>query len=133
MSHFDNSGYLFRNEKRTSDKSPNMKGKFTSQGTDFWVAGWTNSRDGKPYISIALTEVADADHKYIGNLIQHGKGIEARWQGKIFFDDGYTCQLEGAVSESKAGKKYLKVNIGMVSNALDDLEDTCEFDDDVPF
>ncbi len=63
-----NSGALFKNDKRTSDKSPNMKGQcevccpHCGAVTKFWLSGWTKvMRNGiDRFISLAFT-ADDAD------------------------------------------------------------------------
>ena len=52
----DNSGVLFANHKRTTDKHPSSKGSATIEGKEFWVAGWTKEAEvGEKYISLAFT------------------------------------------------------------------------------
>jgi hypothetical protein len=42
----DNSGVLFQNHKRTTDKHPNMKGQCRIEGFDYWVSAWTKLSEG---------------------------------------------------------------------------------------
>jgi hypothetical protein len=52
----DNTGVLFANHKRTTDKHPNSKGSATIDGVECWVAGWTKTTgSGEKYISLAFT------------------------------------------------------------------------------
>jgi len=52
----DNSGAIFKNEKRESEKHPNLTGSLLVAGVDYWVSAWTNvSKNGKKYISLSLT------------------------------------------------------------------------------
>jgi len=56
---YDNtdSGAIFKNEKKTNDRQPDMRGQLNAGGVEYWVAAWRKtSKAGKPYISIALTE-----------------------------------------------------------------------------
>jgi len=42
----NNSGVLFKNDKRTTDKHPNMKGRACIDGVMYWVSAWTNEPQG---------------------------------------------------------------------------------------
>lgn len=37
----DMSGVLFKNENKTTDKHPNMKGTALIDGVEYWVSAWT--------------------------------------------------------------------------------------------
>lgn len=51
-----NTGALFPNDKRESDKHPQMKGSINVEGVEYWVSGWTNvSKAGAKYQSLKLT------------------------------------------------------------------------------
>lgn len=57
----DNSGSLFVNERRTSDRHPDRTGSATIGGVEYWVSGWIKEgRDGKkPWLSMAFTTKDD--------------------------------------------------------------------------
>ena len=63
----NNSGALFKNEKRTKDTHPNSRGKVMVDGKHFWVSGWTRkSSNDQPFISLAFTEMtAEEIAKYV--------------------------------------------------------------------
>lgn len=42
----NNSGFLARNDNRSSEKHPEFKGAATVGGAEYWVSGWV--RQGKP-------------------------------------------------------------------------------------
>jgi hypothetical protein len=49
----DNSGSLFGNEKRESEKHPHAKGTAMIDGREYWVDAWTNTAaNGKRYQSL---------------------------------------------------------------------------------
>ncbi len=51
----DNSGSLFKNDKKENDRQPSMKGSAKVNGQEFWVSAWTNtSQKGDKYISFKL-------------------------------------------------------------------------------
>ena len=52
----DNSGSLFKNDKRTSEKHPHATGSAMVGGVEFWVSAWTKTRDnGDKWVSLAFT------------------------------------------------------------------------------
>lgn len=58
MSNYDNndSGALFDNDRRTTDRHPNLRGSATVGGVEYWVSAWNKrSAGGKDYISLAFT------------------------------------------------------------------------------
>lgn len=51
----DNSGALFVNDKRETDKHPNAKGSAMIGGVEYWVSAWTNtSSKGTKYQSLSF-------------------------------------------------------------------------------
>lgn len=49
----DNSGSLFKNERREKDTHANAKGTALIDGVEYWVDAWTNeARDGSKYQSL---------------------------------------------------------------------------------
>lgn len=55
-----NSGYLYPNDKKTTDKQPDYKGKLNDQtGKEWLVSAWKRSKDGVEMLSIALTDPAN--------------------------------------------------------------------------
>lgn len=52
----DNSGALFVNDKKESEKHPDRKGSAMIGGVDYWVSGWINtSSKGTKYMSLSYT------------------------------------------------------------------------------
>ena len=52
----DNSGALFVNDKKESEKHPDRKGSAMIGGVDYWVSGWINtSAKGTKYMSLSYT------------------------------------------------------------------------------
>jgi len=60
-----NTGVLFENAKKKSDKHPDFQGSFTDEaGREFWVSGWEKtSRSGQYYISLAFTEKQESEEE----------------------------------------------------------------------
>jgi hypothetical protein len=52
----DNSGILFKNEKKQSDKHPDYKGNALIGGKLYWLAGWIKKGKKGTFLTLALTE-----------------------------------------------------------------------------
>lgn len=51
----DNSGSLFRNDKKESENHPDYKGQAVINGVPVWVAGWLKPlKDGGKYMSLSF-------------------------------------------------------------------------------
>lgn len=52
----DNSGSLFRNDRKSSDSSPNAKGTAKIDGVTYYVSAWTKKdKNGNPWQSLSFT------------------------------------------------------------------------------
>lgn len=57
----DNTGSLFKNDRREKDTHPNAKGTALIDGVEYWMDAWTNeARDGSKYQSLKFKR-KDAD------------------------------------------------------------------------
>jgi uncharacterized protein (DUF736 family) len=57
MSDYDNtnSGALFKNEDKKSDKHPDYRGQLDVEGEEYWVSAWIKtSKAGKKYMSLSI-------------------------------------------------------------------------------
>lgn len=63
----NNTGAIFRNEKRTKDTQPTSRGRCEVNGVHYWVSGWNRkSSSDQPFISLAFTEMTAEDiEKYV--------------------------------------------------------------------
>jgi uncharacterized protein (DUF736 family) len=58
MSNYDNtnSGALFRNDRKESDKHPDYRGELNVGGVEYWVSAWLKtSGKGTKFMSLAVT------------------------------------------------------------------------------
>jgi hypothetical protein len=50
-----NRGSLFRNDKKTDEKHPDMSGSINIDGTEYWISGWKRqSKAGTGFISLSV-------------------------------------------------------------------------------
>ena len=59
MSGYDNSGVLFKNEKKETSKHPDYKGSVTVAGVEYWLAAWIKEGKGdhkEKFMSLSVTE-----------------------------------------------------------------------------
>jgi uncharacterized protein (DUF736 family) len=57
MTDFDNTntGALFKNDKKTSEKAPDYKGTINVDGVDYWLSSWLKtSKQGDKYMSLSV-------------------------------------------------------------------------------
>ena len=57
MSDYDNtnSGALFANADRKTDKHPNARGTLNVEGVEYWISAWTKvSKKGEKYQSLSV-------------------------------------------------------------------------------
>ena len=51
----DNSGSLFKNDRRETDKHPNYKGSVMVAGVEYWLSAWVKtSRAGTKFMSLSV-------------------------------------------------------------------------------
>ena len=56
----NNSGSIFKNDKKETDKHPNAKGSALIDGVEYWVSAWTKeSKDGGKYQSLSFQKKDD--------------------------------------------------------------------------
>jgi len=51
----ENRGSLFKNDKKTEDKHPDMSGSINIDGTEYWISGWKKqSKAGTGFVSLSV-------------------------------------------------------------------------------
>jgi hypothetical protein len=50
------SGSLFKNQKQTNEKAPQMTGSCLINGVEYWVSAWTREGDKGRWQSLAFTK-----------------------------------------------------------------------------
>lgn len=57
MASKDNSGALFKNDRKRPDKQdPEYRGSAMVNGVAYWLDCWVNEKDGKKYMAIKFKE-----------------------------------------------------------------------------
>ena len=51
----ENSGSLFKNEKKETDAHPTLTGTLNVGGVEFWISAWKKTtKSGEPWLSLAV-------------------------------------------------------------------------------
>ena len=59
MTQYDstNRGSLFKNDKKTEEKHPDLSGSVNIEGVEYWISGWSKvSKGGQKFISLSVRQ-----------------------------------------------------------------------------
>ena len=63
MENRDNSGVLFKNDRKESDKHPDYKGYLTVNNQEFWLSAWIKEGKTGKYMGLAISPKEDYQSK----------------------------------------------------------------------
>jgi hypothetical protein len=67
----DNSGVLFKNDKKEEPKHPDYKGNITVGGKDYWLSAWIKEGKSGKFMSLAMNPKEPLQEK---KTIPYGHG-----------------------------------------------------------
>ena len=51
---YDNSGTISKNDRKVKDNHPDIRGKCTIDGREFWISGWLREGSSGKFYSLAF-------------------------------------------------------------------------------
>ena len=63
----DNSGVLFKNDRKEAENHPDYRGGVTVAGVEYYLSAWirTSKKDGGKFMSLALSPKLDAGNRAV--------------------------------------------------------------------
>ena len=59
----DNSGVLFKADKKENDRAPDYKGNITVNGQDYWLSAWIKEGKSGKFMGLAVSPKEDYQPK----------------------------------------------------------------------
>ena len=59
----DNTGVLFKNDKKLNDNHPDYKGSITVDGIEYWISSWIKQGKNGKFMGLAVTPKEDQGAK----------------------------------------------------------------------
>jgi len=51
---YDNSGIISKNRKKEKEKHPDINGRCTIDGVEYWISGWSKTGSSGPFYSLSF-------------------------------------------------------------------------------
>lgn len=119
----DNSGYLFENKQKTTDKQPDLRGKVTISGKEYYISGWKRSKNGEMMISLAVTDPAQVPVKSERVESVQGGGQKAPGAGFGATNTSSSASRGTSFGAQNGGGTPVPAHSNDSFPDLDDLED----------
>jgi len=76
-----NGGVLFRNDKKETEKHPDMTGSLDVDGVEYYLSGWTKtSKQGKKFLSVSVSPKQKVAQ-------QHVQKAKQQFNQEVDYDD----------------------------------------------
>lgn len=69
-----NRGALFVNDRKQSDKHPDMNGKININGVDYWISGWWKQTQRGEILSLSLGQPVNQQQQQTPQAHTRGRG-----------------------------------------------------------
>ena len=70
----NNSGVLFKNDKKDTDKHPHYKGNITVDGKDYWLSAWVKDGKSGKFMGLAVSPKEPAPKK--ADMSEHKEWLD---------------------------------------------------------
>ena len=54
MTTYDNSGIIGKNDRKETDKHPDISGSATVDGVEYWLSGWKKEKNGRSFYTLSF-------------------------------------------------------------------------------
>lgn len=76
----NNRGALFVNDRKQSDKHPDMNGKININGVDYWLSGWWKQTQRGEILSLSLGQPVNQQQQQAPQAHTRGRGRQQTQQ-----------------------------------------------------
>ncbi len=130
----NNGGSMFANDRKTTDKHPDHKGKALIDGQWFWVSAWDKQGQKGPWLSLSFEPMttAQVDQYCGGSIPQAAPERQAPARQPQQVAPGYAGPPQGQAKANAAARKAGQPMPAVVPDLP--FDDGAQFGpDDVPF